>query len=101
MRMSRSIACLLALTGLLAVALRAAAEEAPPQPRFDGIDYARPQAHLALSPQVGDAKQIESLAGQLKGEQRAGDPRQHLAVDEPQPPVRRARRVQVAARCRR
>jgi len=50
----------------------AAGGDAPPEPRFDRVDHANPQAHLALSPQVGDAARIRSLASQLKADTPAG-----------------------------
>ena len=57
------------LLALLAVAARA--EETAPEPRFSGIDYAKPARHLALSPKVGDAKRIQSIATQLRGDSSA------------------------------
>ena len=40
----------------------------PPVPNFDRVSHDPPQAHLALSPRVGDAAKIRSLAAQLKAE---------------------------------
>jgi hypothetical protein len=53
----------------------AAADERVPAPRFDRVNHARPDARLALSPEVGDERMIRSLAGQLKQE----DPKATLA----------------------
>jgi hypothetical protein len=52
---------------LLLAAAPAAARDGGP-PRFDGIDYGSPAAHLALSPHMGDAARIQALARQLAGE---------------------------------
>lgn len=54
------------LLALLALAARA--EEKPPEPKFAGIDYQRPEDHLALSPHVGNETTIRSIAKQLSGE---------------------------------
>lgn len=62
-------AVLLLVLLVAATGLDAAAEE-PPAPRLDRVDHANPgaQAHLVLSPQVGDASKIRSLAAQLKAD---------------------------------
>ena len=86
----------LCLVLLFAATAPCATAEEPPAPNFDRVDHARPQAHLALSPQVGDAAKIRSLASQLKAGHAGGDAGVHLPVDAPQPPLRRTRRVRVA-----
>jgi len=53
---------------LLAASARDANAEAPPAPNFDRVRHADPQAQLALSPKVGDAAKIRSLASQLKAD---------------------------------
>lgn len=65
MRIYRIALC---LSLLLAVwSPDASAEDVPP-PRFDRVSHAQPAAHLAISPQVGDAGKIRSLADQLKAD---------------------------------
>lgn len=63
MRVPLLAACLVAL---LTAAVHPARADEPPAPDFDRVDHANPQAHLALSPRVGDAAKIRSLASQLK-----------------------------------
>ena len=65
MRILLSVLC---LSLPLAVWGPAAAAEEAPAPRFDGVDHSTPEAHLALSPRVGDAGKIRSLATQLKAD---------------------------------
>ena len=51
---------------LSAASAPVAAADEPPAPDFARVDHADPALHLALSPEVGDAAKIRSLASQLK-----------------------------------